>query len=101
MKPRMLLVLVLMIVVSLSLSFGHDGKCDDKSACCQKGTKASLVSDVKGKDANHCDVAKADKASMKKISGKTMDCCKEKTKASEAKNTKSAQEKTVDAKGTN
>jgi hypothetical protein len=112
MKARMLVVLLLAVMVSLSLGLANG---DKKSSCCEKGTKASMTKDGKectmkeakmsdnctDADKAHCDMAKATKASMKKVGTKTMDCCKDKTKASEAKNSKSTQEKTAEGKGTN
>jgi len=100
----MLLVLVLTLVVSLSLCFAGV-KGDDKASCCQKGTKASMMKDAKSADKctdaekAACDMAKGTKASMKKSGGKTMDCCKDKAKASDTKETKT--EKSAEGKGTN
>jgi hypothetical protein len=112
MKGRMLLVLLLTLVVSLSLSFAGV-KGDEKAACCQKGTKASMMKDGKECTAQNakmsekctdaekanCTMTKGTKASMKKASGKTMDCCKDKAKGSEAKSGKT--DKTGEGKGTN
>jgi|GEM_PF-4748026 len=81
----------------------------DKASCCQKGTKASMSSSVKcdmakmancsAADKASCPMTKNSKASLKKVKGKSADCCTGKTKASEA--TKSTQDKSTAGKGTN
>jgi hypothetical protein len=112
MKLKTLLGLVLIVLVSLSFCIAGV-KGDDKAACCQKGTKASMTKDAKectmhsakmsekctDAEKASCEMAKGSKASMKKTSGKAMDCCKDKAKSSEAKAGKN--EKAAEGKGTN
>ncbi|HMD13410.1 MAG TPA: hypothetical protein VKI62_02155, partial [Bacteroidota bacterium] len=74
----------------------------DKVSCCQKGTKASMGSSAKcdmakmatcsAADKASCPMAKNTKASLKKVNSKSANCCTGKTKASEAKNSKSTQD---------
>ncbi len=86
-----LLVLV-GLMISASLSFAHG---DGKSSCCKNGAKdAKYTENCTAADKAHCDMTKTGAKQAK-----MMDCCKDKSKASQAKNTKS-KEKTVDAKGT-
>ena len=70
------------------------------SHCPMKGVKATA--ECTEAEKAHCEMMKTGNMSMKTKDGK-VDCCKDKAKASEAKNSskKSSQEKVADAKGTN
>ncbi len=139
MKRHLLFVLFVIVAVSFSINFVY-GKGDEKAACCQKMTKASLTSTTKSNKATtaectdadkasccqkgtkasmsssakcdmakmsncsaadkaSCPMAKNSKASLKKVNGKSTDCCNGKTKTSKA--TKSTQDKSIEGKGTN
>jgi hypothetical protein len=129
MKLRFVSTLVVVLVFALSIACSQSKDCNAmsssaKASCCTHGAKASLSSNGKNsirnqvsiitvndkaqcvKGSKECTMKEAKNGKecpeMTTASGK-MDCCKGKTKASQAKNStkKSTQEKAAEAKGTN